>query len=204
MSSEKRKMLTEEDFHASPCPQSVDHVSTTQNWDPLTWMDDEGLAYLKSLGYPSILGDSPDVADGADDDIYRPVPAFKEASVSTEIGCHSDELFFSTTVEETENHQSSSNEIRQLEAEKPNLERTYVKTAVGRSKSYKRPLEEMSLHDIEQENEIMRRKICRLAAQLVDTQLEISRVRSQLSSDLEPESIADLDILKAAQLQAER
>jgi hypothetical protein len=91
-----------------------------------------------------------------------------------------------------------------LEAEKHNLEKTSVKTAVGSSKTYKRPKKELSCHDIEEENRIIRLQICRLAAQLVDTEMEISSIRSQLSSDLKPDSIADIEILRAAQLQAER
>lgn len=91
-----------------------------------------------------------------------------------------------------------------MEAEKHNLERTYAKTAVGRSKSYERPEKEISSHGLEQENRNLRMQVCRLEAQLVDKEAEISRLRSQLSSDLKPDRTAEIERLRAAQLQAER
>lgn len=44
----------------------------------------------------------------------------------------------------------------------------------------------------------------RLEAQLVDKEAEIIRLRSQLSSDMKPDRTAEIERLRAAQLQAER
>jgi len=83
------------------------------------------------------------------------------------------------------------------------LERTYSKT-VGRSKSYERPEKESSSDSTEQENRELRRQVHRLEAQLVDKEAEITRLRSQLSSDMKPDRTAEIERLRAAQLQAER
>jgi rootletin len=91
-----------------------------------------------------------------------------------------------------------------LEAEKHNLERTYAKTAAGRSKSYERPEKESSSDVLEQENRELRMRVLRLETQLVDKEAEITRLRSQLSSDLKPDRSAEIERLRAAQLQAER
>jgi hypothetical protein len=45
-----------------------------------------------------------------------PVPAFEQASGSTEIGCGSHEVFFGTTTEETENYLSTSTEVSIISA----------------------------------------------------------------------------------------
>lgn len=47
-------------------------------------------------------------------------------------------------------------------------------------------------------------KLRRLEAQLVDKEAEITRLRSQLSSDMKPDRTAEIERLRAAQLQAER
>lgn len=91
-----------------------------------------------------------------------------------------------------------------MEAEKRNLERTYAKTAVGRSKSYERPEKESSSDGLEQENRDLRVQMRRLEAQLVDKEAEITRLRSQLASDMKPDRTAEIERLRAAQLQAER
>jgi rootletin len=91
-----------------------------------------------------------------------------------------------------------------LEADKQNLERTYAKSAAGRSKSYERPEKESTSDVLEQENRELRMRILRLEAQLVDKEAEITRLRSRLSSDLKSDSSTDIERLRAAQLQAER
>jgi rootletin len=95
-------------------------------------------------------------------------------------------------------------QIRQLEAEKHNLERTYSMTVVGHGKSYERPEKEMSSHGLEQENRNLHMQVRRLEAQLMDKEAEISRLRSQLSTDMKPDRTAEMERLRAAQLQAER
>ena len=94
-----------------------------------------------------------------------------------------------------------------MEAEKRNLERTYAKTATGRSKSYERPekMESSTTSDhLEQENRELRMKVRRLETQLAEKEAEITRIRSQLSSDFKPDRTAEIERLRAAQLQAER
>jgi rootletin len=80
----------------------------------------------------------------------------------------------------------------------------YAKTGVGRSKSYERPEKESSSDGLEQENRDLRMQLRRLEAQLMDKEAEITRLRSQLSSDMKPDRTAEIERLRAAQLQAER
>ena len=47
-------------------------------------------------------------------------------------------------------------------------------------------------------------QVRRLEAQLMDKEAEITRLRSQLSSDMKPDRTAEIERLRAAQLQAER
>lgn len=91
-----------------------------------------------------------------------------------------------------------------MEAEKRNLERTYAKTTVGRSKSYEKPEKESSSDVLERENRELRMQVRRLEAQLVDREAEITRLRSQFSSDVKSDRTAEIERLRAAQLQAER
>jgi rootletin len=91
-----------------------------------------------------------------------------------------------------------------LEAEKHNLERTYSKKVAGHGKSYERPEKDVSSHNAEQENRNLHMQVRRLEAQLADKEAEISRLRSQLSADMKPDRTAEMERLRAAQLQAER
>jgi hypothetical protein len=61
------------------------------------------------LEITSPQSDSSGVGTGADN-TNSPLLAFEQVSGSTEIGCYSHEGFFNTT-EQTENHQSTSNEV---------------------------------------------------------------------------------------------
>jgi BRCT domain type II-containing protein len=63
----------------------------------------------------STLSDSSGVANGTQN-TNSPVPAFEQASDSTEIGSYSHKVFFRTTTEETENHQSANNEVSIISA----------------------------------------------------------------------------------------
>jgi BRCT domain type II-containing protein len=77
----------------------------------------QSLSYVQApaLEVTSTLSDSSGVANGTEN-TNNPVPAFKQASDSTEIGSYSHEVFFSTTTQETENHQSASNEVSIISA----------------------------------------------------------------------------------------
>jgi hypothetical protein len=87
------------------------------------------------------------------------------------------------------------------------MERSYSKTATGRSKSYERSekMDHSGTSDhLDQENRELRMKVRRLESQLAEKEAEITRLRSQLTSDLKPDRTAEIERLRAAQLQAER
>ncbi|XP_033611667.1 uncharacterized protein LOC111875288 isoform X7 [Cryptotermes secundus] len=96
------RMLAKGDIHASPCLQSM-------SGDYVILMDGQVLSYVPALEITSILSDSSGVVNGTEN-TNSPVPAREKAPVSKEIGCYSHEVVLSTTTEETQNHQSASNE----------------------------------------------------------------------------------------------
>lgn len=103
-------------------------------------------------------------------------------------------------------------QLRQLETEKRNLERTVAKSQTTRSKSYERPekyeLDSSTDRDssrLEQENRELRLKIARLETELAEKEAEITRLRTQRGSSLEAKfDRAEIERYRAAQLQAER
>ncbi|PNF40895.1 hypothetical protein B7P43_G14989 [Cryptotermes secundus] len=110
--SASNEVLAKQDIHTSPCLQSTNHVSTPQSGDCMMLMDGQQLlSFLQAhaLEITSILSDSSGVGNGTEN-TNSPVPAREKASVATEIGCYSHEVLLSTTTEETQNHQSASNE----------------------------------------------------------------------------------------------
>jgi cobalamin biosynthesis Mg chelatase CobN len=63
-----------------------------------------------ALEITSTLSDGSGVSSGTKN-TNGPLPAFEQASGSTEIGCYSHGGFFSNATRQTENHQSASNEV---------------------------------------------------------------------------------------------
>ncbi|PNF40892.1 hypothetical protein B7P43_G14989 [Cryptotermes secundus] len=125
--SASNEVLAKQDIHTSPCLQSTNHVSTPQSGDCMMLMDGQQLlSFLQAhaLEITSILSDSSGVGNGTEN-TNSPVPAREKASVATEIGCYSHEVLLSTTTEETQNHQSASNEqnANEMKVEKYDLQR---------------------------------------------------------------------------------
>lgn len=93
--------------------------------------------------------------------------------------------------------------VRQLEMEKRNLERSYGKA--GRSKSYERPeklltgITDGSLAILEEENRDLRLKLRKMESLLTEKETELSRRYPE-----RPDRTAEIERLRAAQLQAER
>jgi hypothetical protein len=94
-------MLAKQDVHASPWHEATNHVSAPQNWDYGILMDGQQLlSYVQAptLEVTSTPGDNSGVANGTEN-TNSPVLAFEQAFGSTEIGCYSHEVFFSTNTE---------------------------------------------------------------------------------------------------------
>jgi hypothetical protein len=107
------QMLAKQNIRTSPCHQSMNHVRAPQNGHCVILMEGQQSSYVQApaLEITSTLS----VANGTEN-TNSPVPAFEQGSGSTEIGCYSHEVFFSNTTEETENHQSTSNEVSIISA----------------------------------------------------------------------------------------
>lgn len=112
-----------------------------------------------------------------------------------------------------------SDKVRLLEADKRNLERQLasVRAGGGRSKSYERPEKahselmgsNVSVELLEQENRELRLKIRRLEALLAEKESEIVRyktihIHSHSALDSSRDRMAEIERLRAAQLQAEK
>ncbi|XP_063909729.1 rootletin isoform X3 [Zophobas morio] len=104
---------------------------------------------------------------------------------------------------------SLNNKVRQVEAEKRNMERSLAKSTT-RSKSFERPEKYESdsgineLERYEQENRELRHKISHLEEELAEKDSELMRLRTQRPGLDAKFDRAEIERYRAAQLQAER
>lgn len=102
---------------------------------------------------------------------------------------------------------SLNNKVRQLEAEKRNLERSAAKSSsipTIRKEKYEMDSGISELERYEQENRELRHKIAHLEAELSDKESELIRLRSQRPGLDSKFDRAEIERYRAAQLQAER